>query len=51
MRFFFATAEAGSWYDPVKPYTQLEYEWLAANLDLREDIVVDVGTHQKHVVT
>ena len=48
MRFFFATPEATAWYDPVKPYTQLEYEWVAKNLDLSKELVVDVGTHHGH---
>jgi FkbM family methyltransferase len=48
MRFFFATAEAQRWYDPVKPYTQLEYEWIARHLDLKGETVVDVGTHHGH---
>ncbi len=48
MRFFFATPESTAWYDPVKPYTQLEYEWVAANLDLSKELVVDVGTHHGH---
>lgn len=48
MRFLFATPEAQAWYDPVKPYTQLEYEWVAQNLDLSKELVVDVGTHHGH---
>lgn len=48
MRFFFATPEAQAWYDPVKPYTQLEYEWIESNLDLSNDLVLDVGTHHGH---
>lgn len=48
MRFFFATPEARDWYDPVKPYTQLEYEWVEKNLDLKNELVVDVGTHHGH---
>lgn len=26
--FFFANEEAQAWYDPLKPYTKLEYEWV-----------------------
>lgn len=48
LRFFFATPEARDWYDPVKPYTQLEYEWVEKNLDLSSDLVLDVGTHHGH---
>jgi FkbM family methyltransferase len=48
MRFLFATPEAQAWYDPIKPYAQLEYEWIAANLDLSSETVVDVGTHHGH---
>ncbi len=48
MRFLFATPEAQQWYDPIKPYAQLEYGWVAANLNLEGQHVVDVGTHHGH---
>jgi len=43
LRFFFATPEARAWYDPLKPYTLLEYEWVLKNV--RGDIIVDAGCH------
>ncbi len=48
MRFFFATPEARDWYDPVKSHTQLEYDWVASNLDLTGELVLDIGTHHGH---
>jgi FkbM family methyltransferase len=48
MKFYFATPEARDWYDPVKPHTQLEYEWVEAHLDLSGQVVADVGTHHGH---
>ncbi|MBC7784853.1 MAG: FkbM family methyltransferase [Burkholderiales bacterium] len=48
LRFFFATPEAQAWYDPIKPHTRLEYEWIVKNLDLTNETVVDVGTHHGH---
>ncbi len=51
MKFFFATPEARDWYDPVKPYTQMEYAWVEEHLDLRGQVVLDVGTHHGHYAT
>lgn len=48
MRFFFATPEAKAWYDPIKPYAQLEYEWITKNIDLAGQTVLDVGSHHGH---
>ncbi len=48
LRFFHATPEGRDWYDPIKPHTRLEYEWIERNLDLSNEIVIDVGTHHGH---
>lgn len=45
MRFFFATPEARAWYDPLKPYTLLEYEWVRENVNIKRVTVVDAGVH------
>ncbi len=42
--FFFATPEAVLWYDPLKPYTLLEYEWVKENVDFSR-MVFDIGSH------
>lgn len=46
MRYFYGTPEAASWYDPLKPYTRLEYEWVLENVDLTNSTVIDGGAHQ-----
>jgi len=45
LRFFFATQEAVNWYEPLKPYTLLEYEWVRENVDTEHMDVVDAGCH------
>jgi hypothetical protein len=49
LRFFFATEEARNWYDPLKPYTKLEYEWVWKNVHFVENgnvgDIVDAGCH------
>ena len=37
--------ESISWYDPLKPYTLLEYEWVRANCRLEGATVIDAGCH------
>ncbi len=44
-RFFFATPEASSWYDPMKPYATAEYEWLLNHVNLRQQKIIDAGAH------
>jgi len=44
--FQFTTQQATDWYDPVKPYTKLEYEWILDNVELGN--VMDVGAHHGH---
>ena len=45
LKFSYETAEAHEWYDPLKPYTKLEYEWVQAHVDYEGAIVADVGCH------
>ena len=45
LRFFFATQEAVNWYEPLKPYTLLEYEWVRENVDFSGKVVIDAGVH------
>ena len=45
LRFFFATQEAVNWYEPLKPYTLLEYEWVVENVDVMDKNVIDAGCH------
>jgi len=44
-KFLFATPQAREWYDPIKPYAKLEYEWVVNHVPLREQKVIDVGAH------
>jgi FkbM family methyltransferase len=44
-RFFFATPEARDWYDPLKPYARLEYEWVLENIPLPGQKILDGGAH------
>lgn len=43
--FFFATPQAKEWYDPIKPYALLEYEWVINNIDLKGKNIIDGGAH------
>lgn len=45
LQFKYFTEEAVEWYDPIKPYTKLEYEWVLENLDLEGQVVIDAGSH------
>ena len=44
-RFFFATSQASEWYDPLKPYAKLEYEWVIQNIPLKNQAIIDAGAH------
>jgi len=44
-RFFFATPEARDWYDPLKPYAKLEYEWVIDHIPLADQRIIDGGAH------
>jgi hypothetical protein len=45
LQFRFFNQEAHDWYDPLKPYTLLEYEWVRANCKLDGETVIDAGCH------
>jgi len=46
LEFKFHNQEAADWYDPLKPYTLLEYEWVRANVKLMpQTTVIDAGCH------
>jgi len=44
-KFFFATQQAQDWYDPLKPYAKLEYEWVLQNIPLKNQQIIDAGAH------
>lgn len=44
--YVFASQQAVDWFDPLKPYTKLEYEWVIQNIPLEGEIVLDAGCHQ-----
>lgn len=43
--FFYSTQQAQQWYDPLKPYAKLEYEWVIKNIDLKNKKIIDGGAH------
>jgi FkbM family methyltransferase len=45
IRFFYATAQAASWYDPLKDKNRRELEWLVANIDLEGQKIIDAGAY------
>jgi hypothetical protein len=45
LQFTFFTEEAVAWYDPLKPYTFIEYQWVIDNVPLEGQVVVDAGAH------
>lgn len=45
LEFKFFNGEAMEWYDPLKPYTLLEYEWVRANCKLEGETAIDAGCH------
>lgn len=52
VRFLIATEQARDWYDPPKPYTLLEYQWVVDNVKRRahsvDHIAIDAGCHHGH---
>lgn len=44
-KFFHATPEAREWYDPLKPYARLEYDWVLENVALAGRNFLDAGAH------
>ena len=47
LKFNVHTDEGKAWYDPIKPYTALEYEWVLDNVDLTGKIL-ECGGHHGH---
>lgn len=45
IRYFYATAQAASWYDPLKPRNRREIEWLIANIAPAEQKIIDAGAY------
>jgi FkbM family methyltransferase len=45
VRFFIGTPEAAAWYDPLKPHTKLECEWIVTHLPLEKEKIIDGGAH------
>lgn len=43
--FFYGTEQAREWYDPLKPYALLEYEWVLQNIPLEGQKIADCGAH------
>jgi FkbM family methyltransferase len=43
--FFFATPQARDWYDPLKSYARLEYDWVLKNVNLQNQKIIDAGAH------
>ncbi len=44
-KFFYGTEQAKEWYDPLKPYAKLEYEWVLKNIKLENQNIIDGGSH------
>lgn len=44
-QFFYGTQQAREWYDPLKPYALLEYEWVLENIKLEGQNIADCGSH------
>jgi FkbM family methyltransferase len=45
IRFFYATAQAASWYDPLKEKNLREIEWLIANIAPEGQRIIDAGAY------
>ena len=45
IRFFYATAQAASWYDPLKEKNRRELEWLIANVAPAGQKIIDAGAY------
>jgi len=47
LRFLVTTAQAETWYAPMRDYVRLEYEWVLENVDL-SGRAIDGGAHHGH---
>ncbi len=45
IRFFYATAQAASWYDPLKERNRRELQWLIANVAPEGQRIIDAGAY------
>jgi hypothetical protein len=45
LQFQFWNGEATNWYDPLKEYTRIEYQWVQDNCKLDGETVIDAGCH------
>lgn len=45
IRFFYATAQAASWYDPLKEKNRRELQWLIANIAPEGQKIIDAGAY------
>jgi FkbM family methyltransferase len=45
IRFFYGTAQAADWYDPLQAHTRIELEWLADHVGGRREKIVDAGAY------
>lgn len=45
IRFFYATAQAASWYDPLSDKNRRELEWLIANIAPEGQKIIDAGAY------
>ncbi len=47
-RFFFSSTQADAWYFPPKKHAIVEYEWVAKNVKLSGERILDIGAHHGH---
>lgn len=47
-KFRVETQEGEDWYNPIKWYTMLEYEWVRENIPLDDQKIIDCGGHHGH---
>jgi|GEM_PF-1718711 len=45
LRFFYATAQAVDWYEPLDPHLLAEFAWLQERLNGHREIILDAGAY------
>lgn len=45
IRFFYATAQAVEWYQPLSPHLYAEFEWLMSRLNGQTERIIDAGAY------
>jgi len=45
LRFFYATAQAVDWYEPLDPHLHAEFEWLQGHLHGHQETILDAGAY------